>query len=55
MNLLFISQTLKSRAAFSFSINKGKNDKPVLFVSMIQQYSWNDDRKTGSLRRMQKS
>ena len=37
-------------AAFSFSINKGKNDKPVLFVSMIQQYSWNDSRKTGSFK-----
>ena len=37
-------------SAFSFSVNKGKNDKTVLFVSMIQQYSWNDDRKTGSFK-----
>ena len=51
MNFTLYKPNSKNQgSAFSFSINKGKNDKPVLFVSMIQQYSWNDSRKTGSFK-----
>jgi len=51
MNFTLYKPNSKNQgSAFSFSINKGKNDKPVLFVSMIQQHSWNDSRKTGSFK-----
>ena len=51
MNFTLYKPNSKNQgSAFSFSINKGKNDKPVLFVSKIQQYSWNDSRKTGSFK-----
>ena len=47
---LYKPNSKNTGSAFSFSVNKGRNDKTVLFVSMIQQYSWNDDRKTGSFK-----
>lgn len=42
-------------SAFSFSVNKGSNNKTVLFVSMIQQYGWNDNKKTGSFKENSKN
>ena len=37
-------------AAFTFDCTKDRKGKPVLFVSMILQYSWNNERKTGSFK-----
>ena len=37
-------------SAFTFDSTKDRNGKPVLFVSMILQHSWNDERKTGSFK-----
>lgn len=37
-------------SAFTFDCTKDRNGKPVLFVSMILQHSWNDQRKTGSFK-----
>jgi hypothetical protein len=37
-------------AAFSFDAVKDKEGKNVLFVSMIQQYSWDDKKKNGSFK-----
>jgi len=37
-------------SAFTFDSTKDRNGKPVLFVSMILQHSWNDNTKTGSFR-----
>ena len=37
-------------SAFTFDCTKDRNGNPVLFVSMILQYGWNDERKTGSFK-----
>ena len=37
-------------SAFTFDCTKDRNGNPVLFVSMILQHSWNNDRKTGSFK-----
>ena len=37
-------------SAFTFDSTKDRNGKPVLFVSMILQHSWNDEQKTGSFK-----
>lgn len=37
-------------AAFSFEVGKSKNGDAALYVSMIQQYSWNDSTKNGSFK-----
>jgi hypothetical protein len=34
--------------AFQFKIGQGKNDEKTLYVSAIQQASWNENTKTGS-------
>lgn len=42
-------------AAFTFDATKDNSGKSVLFVSMIQQYSWDDQRKTGSFKQNAKN
>ena len=42
-------------AAFTFEATKDNSGKPVLFVSMILQYSWDDQRKTGSFKQNAKN
>jgi hypothetical protein len=37
-------------SAFTFDCTKDRNGNPVLFVSMILQHSWNNERKTGSFK-----
>jgi hypothetical protein len=37
-------------SAFTFDCTKDRKGKPVLFVSMILQHSWNNERKTGSFK-----
>ena len=37
-------------SAFSFDLAVGRKDMPVLFVNMVQQYSWNDQYKNGSFK-----
>ena len=47
---LYKPNSKNSGSAFSFDLTNDRNDKPVLFVSMIQQYSWNDSTKNGSFK-----
>ena len=47
---LYKPNSKNTGAAFSFDLAKDRKGKPVLFVSMIQQYSWNDSTKNGSFR-----
>ncbi|MDB4761422.1 hypothetical protein OAG04_00260 [bacterium] len=42
-------------SAFTFDATKDNSGKPVLFVSMIQQYSWDDQKKTGSFKQNAKN
>ena len=37
-------------AAFSFDLAKDKKGNAVMYVSMIQQHSWNDKTKSGSFK-----
>jgi len=37
-------------AAFSFDLTKDKKDNAIMYVSMIQQHSWNDQTKSGSFK-----
>lgn len=37
-------------SAFSFEIGKSKNGDSALYISMIQQHSWNDSTKNGSFK-----
>ena len=37
-------------AAFSFDLTKDKKENAVLYVSMIQQHSWNNQTKNGSFK-----
>jgi hypothetical protein len=47
---LYKPNSKNTGAAFSFDLVNDRNNKPVLFVSMIQQHSWNDSAKTGSFK-----
>lgn len=47
---LYKPNSKNTGAAFSFDLVNDRNNKPVLFVSMIQQYSWNDSTKNGSFK-----
>lgn len=47
---LYKPNSKNSGSAFSFDLTNDRNNKPVLFVSMIQQYSWNDSTKNGSFK-----
>ena len=47
---LYKPNSKNSGAAFSFDSVKDKNGKNVLFVSMIQQHSWDEKRKNGSFK-----
>lgn len=47
---LYKPNSKNTGAAFSFDLVNDRNNKPVLFISMIQQYSWNDSAKTGSFK-----
>lgn len=47
---LYKPNSKNTGAAFSFECSRDKNNKPSLFVSMIQQYSWNDSTKNGSFK-----
>jgi len=42
-------------SAFTFDATKDNSGKSVLFVSMIQQYSWDDQKKTGSFKQNAKN
>tara|TARA_R100000479_G_C6344392_1_gene186609 strand:- start:341 stop:907 length:567 start_codon:yes stop_codon:yes gene_type:complete len=47
---LYKPNSKNTGSAFSFTIAKDKKNNPVLFVSMIQQHSWNEKYKTGSFK-----
>ena len=47
---LYKPNSKNTGAAFSFDLVNDRNNKPVLFISMIQQYSWNDSTKNGSFK-----
>ena len=51
MNFTIYKPNPKSTgAAFSFQLTKDNKNKAILYVSMIQQYSWNDKSKNGSFK-----
>jgi len=52
---LYKPNSKNTGSAFSFDLTKDKNGKPVLFVSMIQQYSWNESTKNGSFKENSKN
>jgi hypothetical protein len=47
---LYKPNSKNSGAAFSFDSVTDKNGKLVMFVSMIQQHSWDDKKKNGSFK-----
>lgn len=47
---LYKPNSKNSGAAFSFDSVKDKDGRNVLFVSMIQQYSWDEKKKNGSFK-----
>jgi hypothetical protein len=47
---LYKPNSKNTGAAFSFDSVKDKDGRNVLFVSMIQQYSWDDKKKNGSFK-----
>ena len=47
---LYKPNSKNTGAAFSFDLAKDKKDNAVLYVSMIQQHSWNDQTKNGSFK-----
>lgn len=51
MNFTIYKPNSKSTgSAFSFQLTKDNKNKAILYVSMIQQYSWNDKSKNGSFK-----
>jgi hypothetical protein len=47
---LYKPNSKNAGSAFSFDIAKDKKGNAVMYVSMIQQYSWNDQTKSGSFK-----
>jgi hypothetical protein len=47
---LYKPNSKNTGSAFTFDSTEDRNGKPTLFVSMIQQYSWDEQRKTGSFK-----
>jgi len=47
---LYKPNSKNTGSAFSFEIGKSRNGEPSLYVSMIQQYGWNDSTKNGSFK-----
>jgi hypothetical protein len=47
---LYKPNSKNTGSAFSFDLTKDKKDEAVLYVSMIQQHSWNDQTKNGSFK-----
>ena len=47
---LYKPNSKNTGAAFSFEVGKSKNGDVALYVSMIQQYSWNDATRNGSFK-----
>ncbi len=47
---LYKPNSKNTGSAFSFELGKSKNGDTVLYVSMIQQYAWNDITKNGSFK-----
>ena len=47
---LYKPNSKNTGAAFSFDLAKDKKDNSVMYVSMIQQHSWNDQTKSGSFK-----
>ena len=47
---LYKPNSKNTGAAFSFDSVKDRDGRNVLFVSMIQQYSWDDNKKNGSIK-----
>ena len=47
---LYKPNSKNTGSAFSFELGKSKNGDTVLYVSMIQQYAWNDTTKNGSFK-----
>lgn len=47
---LYKPNSKNTGAAFSFDSVKDRDGRNVLFVSMIQQYSWDDNKKNGSFK-----
>lgn len=45
---LYKPNSKNAGCAFKFSIGNNKKKEPVLYVSAIQQYSWDDSKKIGS-------
>jgi|TARA_R100001460_G_scaffold17878_2_gene38092 hypothetical protein len=47
---LYKPNSKNTGAAFSFDLAKDKKNNAVMYVSMIQQHSWNDKTKSGSFK-----
>ena len=47
---LYKPNSKNTGAAFSFDLTKDKKGAAVLYVSMVQQHSWNDQTKSGSFK-----
>ena len=47
---LYKPNSKNTGAAFSFDLAKDKKGNAVMYVSMIQQHSWNDKTKSGSFK-----
>ena len=47
---LYKPNSKNAGSAFSFDITKDKKGNAVMYVSMIQQHSWNDQTKSGSFK-----
>ena len=47
---LYKPNSKNTGSAFSFDLTKDKKENSVLYVSMIQQHSWNDQSKNGSFK-----
>ena len=47
---LYKPNSKNTGAVFTFDSVNDKQGKPVLFISMIQQYSWNENTKNGSFK-----
>ena len=45
---LYKPNSKNAGCAFNFKIGVNRNKEPVVYISAIQQYSWDDKRKTGN-------
>ena len=50
---LYKPNSKNTGCAFSFKIGANKNKEPVIYVTAIQQYSWDDAKKAGNFLAMQ--